>query len=67
MRVAYRLACFVLGALLTSVAMSGQGVPQDHQGQYSAADIEAGSRLYAAQCALCHGPNGDAVAGVDLR
>ncbi len=38
---------------------------QDHQ--YSSADIEAGSRLYVAQCALCHGPNGEAVAGVDLR
>src|SRR5262249_43448434 len=36
-------------------------------GQYSAADIETGSRLYAGQCTLCHGPNGDAVAGVDLR
>jgi putative heme-binding domain-containing protein len=30
-------------------------------------DIETGSRLYAGQCALCHGTNGDAIAGVDLR
>lgn len=38
---------------------------QDHS--YSSADIEAGVRLYGAQCALCHGPNGDMVNGVDLR
>jgi mono/diheme cytochrome c family protein len=38
---------------------------QDHT--YSSADIEAGVRLYAADCALCHGPNGDMVNGVDLR
>lgn len=37
----------------------------DHQ--YTTADIEAGSRLYANQCALCHGQNGDGINGVDLR
>jgi putative heme-binding domain-containing protein len=42
-----------------------QGVLQDHQ--YSSSDIAAGARLYASQCALCHGPNGDGVAGVNLR
>jgi putative heme-binding domain-containing protein len=41
--------------------------PQDHATRYSAGDIETGARLYAAQCALCHGPNGDLVNGVDLR
>jgi cytochrome c oxidase cbb3-type subunit 3 len=39
---------------------------QDHQ-FYSAADIEAGGRVYRAQCAQCHGPNGDLVGGIDLR
>jgi putative heme-binding domain-containing protein len=37
---------------------------QDHQ--YSAANIQAGARLYAGQCALCHGANGDGIAGVNL-
>jgi putative heme-binding domain-containing protein len=37
---------------------------QDHQ--YSAIDIQAGYKLYAAQCALCHGGNGDGIAGVNL-
>ena len=37
---------------------------QDHQ--YSTNDIQAGYRLYGAQCALCHGNNGDGVSGVNL-
>lgn len=37
---------------------------EDHQ--YSSAEIQAGSRLYASQCTLCHGQNGDGVAGVNL-
>jgi putative heme-binding domain-containing protein len=40
---------------------------QDHLAQYSAEDVANGSRLYNDQCALCHGPGGDAVAAVDLR
>jgi len=44
-----------------------QAAAQDHATRYTATDIETGSRLYAAQCALCHGPNGDMVTGVDLR
>lgn len=39
--------------------------PQDHQ--YTSTEIENGSRLYAGQCALCHGPNGEGVAGINLR
>ena len=32
-----------------------------------AADIEAGLKLYTAECSLCHGPNGDLMSGIDLR
>ncbi len=49
-------------------ASSEEGVAQglgDHQ--YTSADVEAGSRLYAAECALCHAPTGDGVDGVNLR
>lgn len=53
---------------ILSVATAAQQAPlQDHPGQYSAIEIEAGSRVYASQCALCHGPNGDGVAGINLR
>src|SRR5207247_5283086 len=47
--------------------LRAQRSSQDHPGQYSAIDIETGSRLYAGQCALCHGATGDGVSGVDLR
>jgi putative heme-binding domain-containing protein len=30
------------------------------------ADVEFGAQLYRTNCAVCHGPNGDTVAGVDL-
>ena len=40
---------------------------QDHPGQYDRADVEAGSRLYSAQCVGCHGVDGGQVVGVDLR
>jgi cytochrome c oxidase cbb3-type subunit III len=60
------LAACVLVFLATSVVrVATQGLSADHQ--YSSADIEAGSRLYSAQCATCHGPNGDMVTGIDLR
>ncbi|MGD9903617.1 MAG: c-type cytochrome [Vicinamibacterales bacterium] len=52
-----------LGALLAAWALPAAA--QDHQ--YSTADIEVGLRVYGAQCQLCHGPNGDMVAGVNLR
>lgn len=42
-------------------------VAQDHAGHYTQEAIERGSRLYGANCAVCHGPNGDTVAGVDLK
>ena len=61
----------VLGSLTLAVYLSGrlaaQATSQDHPGQYSTIDIETGSRLYAGQCAQCHGPNGDIVSGIDLR
>jgi len=55
-------ACAVVA--IAAISAKAQAVA-DHQ--YTSADIEAGSRLYANQCALCHGPNGDGINGVDLR
>ncbi len=56
------LCVFLLLAVPEGSVAQGLG---DHQ--YTSADIEAGSRLYAAECALCHGPSGDLVDGVNLR
>lgn len=54
-----------LAAALLSAASPLAAQTQDHQ--YSVEDIQAGGRLYTAQCALCHGANGDGVTGIDLR
>ena len=36
------------------------------QRTYSPGDVEDGQRLFLANCSACHGPEGDAVPGVDL-
>jgi putative heme-binding domain-containing protein len=67
MREFWRVTWYCVAGLLTVASprtAAAQGL-EDHQ--YSSADIEAGSRLYANQCSLCHGPNGDLIAGIDLR
>ncbi len=59
-----RLAsCALVGGLVA--AAPGAAQVQDHQ--YSAADIQAGSRLYATQCQQCHGQMGDQISGINLR
>lgn len=61
-------------ALLAAAVSDGAAAQQNqaaaqHPGatQYAQADIEAGARLYAANCTGCHGPNGDAVGTVNLK
>ena len=44
----------------------GSAWAQGQNGQYNVQDIQAGARLYGIQCALCHGNNGDGIAGVVL-
>jgi putative heme-binding domain-containing protein len=62
-RRAAALLCAVLGVLSAPSAVRAQA--QDHQ--YTTQDIERGSRLYAGQCAQCHGVTGDLVQGINLR
>jgi cytochrome c oxidase cbb3-type subunit III len=38
-----------------------------HDSQYSDADIAYGATLYGSKCVTCHGPQGDAIGGVNLR
>ncbi len=50
----------VICAVFTIAALSAQ----EHG--YTTVDIERGSQLFLASCANCHGPDGDALPGVDL-
>jgi putative heme-binding domain-containing protein len=57
-----------LGCVTASVWLRADQAPAAaHESQYPEADIAYGLQVYTAQCALCHGPQGDAVSGVSLR
>jgi mono/diheme cytochrome c family protein len=49
-----------------SVASAQSPVPL-HDNPYAAADIAYGATVYAAKCVTCHGAQGDAIGGVNLR
>jgi putative heme-binding domain-containing protein len=56
----------LLGVWLVAFGTSERAAAQAANQRYSTANIQAGYRLYSAQCALCHGGNGDTIAGVNL-
>jgi cytochrome c oxidase cbb3-type subunit III len=62
-RLALALAVCVLGAGIASA----QGPAPLHDAQYPDADIAYGLTVYTAKCVTCHGPQGDAAGGVNLR
>jgi len=53
--------------LLVAFGAAKPAAQQDHPGQYTQQELDAGARVYTSQCSTCHGPNGDRVSGVDLR
>ena len=55
----------VLGVTLSLILATSAQELEDHT--YSSEAIERGSRIYSRECALCHGPQGDIVDGVNLR
>ena len=55
----------VLGVTLSLILATSAQELEDHT--YSTEAIERGSRIYSRECALCHGPQGDIVDGVNLR
>ena len=55
-----------VAALFAGIWLAGSVGAYAQTGQYSTTDIQAGYRLYSSQCALCHGNNGDGIAGVNL-
>jgi len=59
------VVCALVATVMAVAAAAVTAQTQDHQ--YTTQDIETGARVYARQCALCHGPNGDEVDDIDLR
>ena len=63
----------IAGLLRASLATLVLAVPLALQAQelgdhrYTTEAIQEGLRIYSQQCALCHGPQGDLVDGIDLR
>jgi cytochrome c oxidase cbb3-type subunit 3 len=55
-----------VAALFAGIWLAGSVGAYAQTSQYSTTDIQAGYRLYSSQCALCHGNNGDGIAGVNL-
>lgn len=58
-------AAVVLGLGVTAGGLAAQAPLHDNQ--YSDADIAYGATTYAAKCVSCHGVQGDAIGGVNLR
>ena len=55
---------FAAGVLLAAAQAPTQPL---HESQYPDVDIAYGASLYAARCVTCHGAQGDAIGGVNLR
>jgi cytochrome c oxidase cbb3-type subunit III len=55
---------------LVAIAIGALGLvarAQNRAGQYAPADVQYGSQIYTAQCAICHGVNGDKIPGANFR
>jgi putative heme-binding domain-containing protein len=57
----------IVVAVVGSTVLSSQQGAQLHDSQYPDVDIAHGAGLYSARCAPCHGAQGDAIGGVNLR
>lgn len=64
---ACRIVVLSLAAVLFARPASPQAAAPLHEAQYAEVDIVYGASLYAARCATCHGAQGDAIGGVNLR
>jgi len=67
-----RFRHFIIGSLLfceglmATAMVPNPAFAQEGNRTYTAAEVLAGAATFAANCQLCHGANGDSVAGIDL-
>ena len=66
MRIVFGMAIVAI-ASGTIAAVAAQGPGGIHDSQYPDVDIAHGANLYATRCVTCHGAQGDAIGGVNLR
>src|SRR3954449_2714792 len=52
--------------LFLQIALFTTAVGLRAQHSFTPIDVEDGGRLYRANCSICHGAQGDGVAGIDL-
>ena len=63
----YRWGAAALLAFAGLLGGTNAAAQQTHAGEYAQADINYGMQVYGETCVACHGPDGDAVEGVNLR
>src|SRR5438046_1927244 len=63
----YRACAIAVLVLWTIGAAPARAQAPLHESQYADADIAYGASLYTARCVTCHGTQGDAIGGVNLR
>lgn len=56
-----------LAGLAGLLAAAGAAAQESHAGEYAQADVNYGMQVYGEACVACHGPDGDAVDGVNFR
>lgn len=66
MRSATGIIAVIVAWIGLATAASSAQAPL-HDNQYSDADIAHGAAVYTARCITCHGAQGDAIGGVNLR
>src|SRR5438270_6030717 len=64
-RISGALISAIVSIGLTMVSANAQAPL--HDAQYADADIAYGANLYKEKCVTCHGTQGDAIGGVNLR
>src|SRR6188508_1931 len=60
----------VLAVVVSAIGVrsaAAQATTPIHDAQYPDVDIVYGASLYTARCVMCHGAQGDAIGGVNLR
>ncbi len=62
----FRPATWVLKAAMLGLIFSSAPICAQDEHGVTPAEVERGERIYFTNCSNCHGPNGDAVSGVNL-